>query len=99
MNVDRVMESSPSTHRHPRVHQLVVPDVGVGCLPLLVSLWLVKEGSHVVEGDRVVELVCGGATVDLEAPVSGRLVRHLVDEDAPVFPGVVIAELETAGPA
>ena len=48
-----------------------------------------------LEGDRVVELVCGGATLDLEAPVSGRLVRQLVDEDTPVTAGTVIAEFES----
>ena len=99
MNVDRAMESSPSTHWPPGFHQLVVPDIGVGSQPLAVSLWLVREGAEVTEGDRVVELVCGGATIDLESPVSGRLVQQLVEEDAAVFPGTVIAEFAAAGPA
>ncbi len=76
-------------------HPLIVPDVGAVGMPLAVSLWLVPEGAVVLEGDRVVELVCGGATLDLEAPVSGRLVRQLVDEDAPVTAGTVIAEFES----
>ena len=99
MSADCVMESSPPTHRPAGFHQLVVPDIGVAGLPLAVSLWLVREGADVTEGDRVVELVCGGATIDLEAPVSGRLVQQLVDEDATVFPGAVIAEFESARPA
>ena len=74
---------------------LVVPELGTGAVPLMVSLWLVPEGAVVLEGDRVVELVCGGATLDLEAPVSGRLVRQLVDEDAPVTAGTVIAEFKS----
>lgn len=77
------------------VHPLIVPDVGAVGMPLAVSLWLVPEGAAVLEGDRVVELVCGGATLDLEAPVSGRLVRQLVDEDTPVTAGTVIAEFES----
>jgi pyruvate/2-oxoglutarate dehydrogenase complex dihydrolipoamide acyltransferase (E2) component len=36
-------------------------------------------------------------TIDLEAPVSGRLARTLVDEDDVVMPGVVLAEF-TAEP-
>jgi pyruvate/2-oxoglutarate dehydrogenase complex dihydrolipoamide acyltransferase (E2) component len=44
----------------------------------------------------VVELVAGGVTVDLEAPVSGRLVAQLVDEDASVAAGTVIAEFVVA---
>ena len=97
MNADGAMESSPLTHRPPEPAQLVVPDIGVGSLPLAVSLWLVREGATVMEGDRVVELVCGGATIDLESPVSGRLVRQLVEEDAVVSSGTVIAEFDTDG--
>jgi pyruvate/2-oxoglutarate dehydrogenase complex dihydrolipoamide acyltransferase (E2) component len=44
----------------------------------------------------VVELLAGGATIDLESPVAGRLVAHLVDEDEVVAPGMVIAEFEAA---
>ena len=72
---------------------LVVPDVGIVGVPLVLSLWLVPEGTDVLEGDRVVELLGGGVTIDLEAPVTGRLLRCLVDEDAPVAPGTVLAEI------
>ena len=78
---------------------LTVPDVGAAGMPLVVSLWLVPEGAAVAEGDRVVELAWGGATLDLEAPVTGRLVRQLVDEDSPVVAGMVIAEFVAGEPA
>jgi pyruvate/2-oxoglutarate dehydrogenase complex dihydrolipoamide acyltransferase (E2) component len=42
--------------------------------------------------------VAGGVTVDLEAPVSGRLVAQLVDEDEPVAAGMTVAEFEPPGP-
>ena len=71
---------------------LVVPDVGIVGVALVLSLWLVPEGTDVLEGDRVVELLGGGVTIDLEAPVTGRLVRVLVDEDDAVAPGTVLAE-------
>ena len=70
---------------------LVVPDVGIVGVALVLSLWLVPEGTDVLEGDRVVELLGGGVTIDLEAPVTGRILRCLVDEDAPVAPGTVLA--------
>jgi pyruvate/2-oxoglutarate dehydrogenase complex dihydrolipoamide acyltransferase (E2) component len=44
----------------------------------------------------VVELLAGGATIDLESPVAGRRVSQLVDEDEAVTPGAVIAEFEVA---
>ncbi len=82
----------PAVRRVP----LVVPEYGLGDVPLTVSLWLVPAGAVVLAGDRVVELVSGGVTIDLEAPVSGRLVSHLVDEDEPVTAGMVAAEVEAA---
>ncbi len=73
-------------------HPLVVPDIGAAGAAIVMSLWLVPEGAAVTEGDRVAELAWGGATLDLEAPVTGRLVRQLVDEDARVAAGMTIAE-------
>lgn len=83
-----------ASHPPPR---LVVPDLGMPGASLTLSLWLVPEGAAVLEGDRVAELLCGAATVDLEAPVTGRLVRQLVDEDDVVAPGTALAEFEPAG--
>lgn len=77
---------------------LVVPEFGLGSVPVVVSLWLVPSGAAVLAGDRVLELVAGGVTVDLEAPVSGRLVAQLVDEDEPVAAGMTVAEFEPPGP-
>lgn len=87
----------PSNDSQPRIARLVVPPLELGGMPLSVSLWLVSEGAAVIEGDRVVELVCGGVTVDLEAPVSGRLVSQLVEEDEGVSAGTVLAEFDPGG--
>ena len=81
---------------HPRREPLAVPECGMMGVPVRVSLWLVPEGADVLEGDRVVELLAGGATIDLESPIAGRLVKQLVDEDEVVTPGMVIAEFEAA---
>ncbi|NBV47052.1 MAG: biotin attachment protein [Planctomycetia bacterium] len=95
--------SGPSPDPRPPADQrLVVPDLGHPGVRAAVSLWLVPEGALVVEGDRVVELVAGGATLDLEAPVTGCLVRQWIDEDAEVAPGDVLAAFradEGAAPA
>lgn len=79
-----------------RAVRLTVPDLGLAGVTLVLSLWLVPEGSEVIEGDRVVELLAGGVTVDLAAPVSGRFVRALADEDDAVFPGAPLAEFVAA---
>ncbi|MFM7136651.1 MAG: lipoyl domain-containing protein [Planctomycetota bacterium] len=80
----------PSLQRVP----LVVPEFGLGSLPVAVSVWLVPAGAAVLAGDRVLELVAGGVTIDLEAPVSGRLAAQLVDEDDAVLAGTTVAEFE-----
>jgi pyruvate/2-oxoglutarate dehydrogenase complex dihydrolipoamide acyltransferase (E2) component len=64
--------------------------------PVRVSLWLVARGATVLAGDRIVELIAGAVTIDLEAPVAGRLARQFVDEDDVVGPGTVLAEIESA---
>lgn len=82
-----------AAHVRPR-ERLIVPDLGLGSTPLVLSLWLVPEGGRVAAGDRVVELLARGVTIDLEAPVSGRLVSRFLDEDEPLATGTVLAEFE-----
>jgi pyruvate/2-oxoglutarate dehydrogenase complex dihydrolipoamide acyltransferase (E2) component len=72
---------------------LVVPDLAIYEF-VRVSLWLVPQGASVQVGDRVVELLVSTATIDLEAPIAGRIVRQCVDEDEIVGPGVLLAEIE-----
>ena len=78
--------------------RLVVPEFGLD-VPLVVAVWLVPEGAAVTEGARVVQLVAGGVSIDLEAPVTGRLVACLVDEDESVAAGGALAEFEVAAEA
>lgn len=86
---------TPMTPSLPRRRErLLVPELGLGAAPLAVSLWLVPTGATVLAGDRVVELVAGAATIDLEAPVSGRLVALFAEEDDLVAAGTVLAEFE-----
>ena len=75
---------------------LVVPDLGLPNVPVAISVWLVPVGTPVLAGDRIVELVAGGVTIDLESPVTGRLVAQLADEDEPVTAGRIVAEFEVA---
>ena len=81
------------SYNQATVVPIIVPDLGLGETPVILSLWLVPQGSNVLEGDRVVELATNPATVDLLAPVAGQCVRQFVDEDTIVFPGMVIAEI------
>ena len=75
---------------------LRVPPLGFPAGMVAVSVWLVGEGAAVLAGDRVVQLVAGAATIDLLAPVTGRLARQLVDEDQPVEAGERLAVFTAA---
>jgi pyruvate/2-oxoglutarate dehydrogenase complex dihydrolipoamide acyltransferase (E2) component len=74
---------------------LVVPDLGMTDVAWTVSVWLVPLGTHVVPGDRVVELLAGDATVDLAAPVRGVFWERYVLEDERVTPGQVIGLIKS----
>ncbi|MFM8634576.1 MAG: lipoyl domain-containing protein [Planctomycetia bacterium] len=71
----------------------MAPDLGIDGT-VTVSLWLVPVGASVLEGDRIVELLAGAATIDLEAPVAGTLVTQHIEEDDVVQPGAVLADIE-----
>lgn len=74
-------------------HDLVLPDLGL-TPPVKVSLWLVERGGEVRQGDAVLEVVAGSATVDLPAPVSGVLVSKLVVDDEPLEIGQRLGVVE-----
>lgn len=77
-------------------HQLVLPDLGIGDVPVTASLWLVEQGKRVTEGDRLLEVLADGVTVDLPSPVTGLLVKLLVSEDDRLMVGQPLAVLETS---
>jgi len=66
-----------------------LPDVGTDRVTF--SLWYVRAGDRVVEGDRVAEVLIPGATIDVHAPASGTLVEQLT------FPNDALAAGQTLG--
>ena len=73
-------------------HPIIVPDLGLD--EITFSLWLVDVSTEVIEGDRVLELLADGVTVDLSAPASGTLVEIFVTEDDPIAPGQIVGVIE-----
>jgi pyruvate/2-oxoglutarate dehydrogenase complex dihydrolipoamide acyltransferase (E2) component len=80
----------------PRV-SLVLPELGIRDVPILVGQWLVEVGREVSEGDRILEIVAGSATVDLPAPASGILQETLVAEDDRIHVGQTLGAITTIG--
>jgi pyruvate/2-oxoglutarate dehydrogenase complex dihydrolipoamide acyltransferase (E2) component len=80
------------------LEHLVVPDLGMPGIPIILTVWLVPLGAHVTEGDRVVELLAGDATVDVAAPLSGVLSERRVREDELVVTGQVLGSIRRLCP-
>jgi len=77
-----------------QLHELVLPDLGLGQATVKASVWLAPLGREVVAGDRLLEVVAEGVTVDLPAPVSGRLTEQRVAEEDVLSVGQVLGVLE-----
>ncbi|MBX3399739.1 MAG: lipoyl domain-containing protein [Gemmataceae bacterium] len=73
---------------------IVLPDLGSPNCHF--SLWLVRPGERVREGDRVAEIVFPGAVVDLSAPADGTLRERLARPGDSVVAGQTIGTLELA---
>jgi len=73
---------------------LVLPDLGLDEQPIALSLWLVKKGERVTAGEPIVEVLAGGATVDLPAPADGILAEKLVAEGDSLAVGQRLAVIE-----
>ncbi len=78
-------------------HKLVLPDLDMEDLPVTASVWLVRLGSEVIEGDRILEISAGEVTIDLPAPADGVLVEKRVGEEEPLRPGQVLGVVESSG--
>jgi pyruvate/2-oxoglutarate dehydrogenase complex dihydrolipoamide acyltransferase (E2) component len=66
----------------------------LGAAPVVLSLWFADPGDVVFEGDRLVEVLIGGATFDVPAPTSGRLLEKRALPNDRLQPGQILGVLE-----
>ncbi|MDY3562785.1 lipoyl domain-containing protein [Gemmata sp. JC673] len=62
----------------------------LGSARVVFSLWHVRVGDRVTEGDRIAEVLIPGATFDVPAPATGRLVETFALPNAPLTPGAAL---------
>jgi pyruvate/2-oxoglutarate dehydrogenase complex dihydrolipoamide acyltransferase (E2) component len=74
---------------------LTLPDLGVGDQPIVLTVWLVKRGSQVAEGEPVVEVLAEAATVDLPSPADGVLAEKLAEAGDLIVVGQRLATIES----
>ena len=71
---------------------IILPDLGAS--PVSLSIWFVAPGEAVYEGDRLVEVLAAGATFDVSAPATGRLLeKHAMPNDI-LSPGQILGVVE-----
>lgn len=85
------------------LHPLTMPKIGLTMEEGTVAKWHVPEGARVEAGQVIADIEIEKSTNELEAPVSGTLVRHIAGEGvvAPVAAliGVIADEGEDASAA
>jgi pyruvate/2-oxoglutarate dehydrogenase complex dihydrolipoamide acyltransferase (E2) component len=72
--------------------EVILPDLGTSRAVL--SVWFAALGEWVYEGDRLVEVLVGGATFDVSSPATGRLVTRYAYPNDPLLPGQVLGLVE-----
>jgi pyruvate/2-oxoglutarate dehydrogenase complex dihydrolipoamide acyltransferase (E2) component len=72
--------------------EVILPELGAA--PARLSVWFADPGDQVYEGDRLVEVLVAGATFDVPAPATGRLVERRAWPDDPVDSGHVLGLVE-----
>jgi len=78
-------------------YKLLLPSMGEGVMEATVIEWLFKEGDFVAEDDSVVEIATDKVDSDVPTPVSGKIVKILVEKDQIAKVGEPIAILEIQG--
>lgn len=72
--------------------EVLMPDIGA--TPIQLSAWFADPGDEIFEGDRLVEVLVEGATFDVSAPASGKLVELRLLAGDPVTPGQILGVIE-----
>ncbi len=71
---------------------ITLPDLGPARAVL--SLWFVRPGERVYEGDRVAEVLIPGATFDVAAPATGTIAERLALPSDPLVTGQVLGTID-----
>ena len=74
-----------------------VPKLGEGIEEAMFSAWQRRVGEYVEQGEILLQLESDKASVDVEAPSSGYLLKTLVEEGEAVGVGQVLGYLGEQG--
>ena len=77
--------------------KITMPRLGESVSEGTVGRWLKQVGETVKKDEALVEIMTDKVTAEYPSPVTGKVVRILVAEDATVPVGTEIAEIEEVG--
>jgi 2-oxoglutarate dehydrogenase E2 component (dihydrolipoamide succinyltransferase) len=75
--------------------ELIMPKLGESIEEATITKWFVKPGDKVEDDDVLVEIATDKVDSEIPSPVSGTLVKILVNQDETVPVGTVIALIDT----
>jgi pyruvate dehydrogenase E2 component (dihydrolipoamide acetyltransferase) len=71
--------------------EIFLPQRGMGMSEATVVSWHIKEGDHVEEGDKLVDVESSKATDEIASPVSGIVTKIFYQENDEVEVGAILA--------
>jgi 2-oxoisovalerate dehydrogenase E2 component (dihydrolipoyl transacylase) len=82
-------------------YQFKLPDIGEGIAEAEIVAWHIKVGDAVEEDQPIADMMTDKATVEMESPVSGRVVKLAgeVGDQVPIGSVLVVFETDADAPA
>ena len=78
------------------ITEVCVPQIGESIKSAFIGQWMKSAGDYVNAGEPLVEIESDKATLEVPAPVSGRMVETMAGEGDEVLIGAAIAQLDTS---
>ena len=80
-------------------YKFKLPDIGEGIAEAEIVAWHVKLGDRVEEDQQLADMMTDKATVEMESPVAGTVVKLAGEVGDQIAIGSVLVEIETEGAA
>jgi len=76
-------------------YQFKLPDIGEGIAEAEIVAWHVKVGDVIAEDQQLADMMTDKATVEMESPVAGTIVKLAGEVGDQIAIGSVLVEIET----
>ena len=81
------------------VYKFKLPDIGEGIAEAEIVAWHVKLGDMIEEDQQLADMMTDKATVEMESPVAGKVIKLAGEVGDQIAIGSVLVEIETTGDA